>query len=251
MQTEIGIQYRSPRVLGLLTMLSLGSLFISNLLSMIFGFGEIFFPHTLELDAGEYMSTWFLGIALISILELFLYVVTVILFLVWLYRVYQNLMPLRAPNPEFTPGWAVGWWFIPFANLVKPFQVVREAWRESDPDFDPGLNFLSNSMSAPTLFGFWWAFWLLSNISTNISSHLIDDNGQALEGFTAASLIASIFTMIAAILAILVVKSISQRQDERFQNLLKMQFYAPPPPPNFNPPNNFNQPNFNQPNQTF
>lgn len=250
MQTETGIQYRSPRVLAYLTMISLGSLLITNVLSLIFGFGEIFFQQTFELDGGEYMSVWFLGIALISILELFLYVATATMFLIWLYRVYTNLTPLRAPDREFTPGWAVGWWFIPFANLVKPFQVVREAWQQSDPDFDPELNFMPNSIFTPTFFGFWWAFWILSNISNNISSHLIDDNGQAMEGFALVTIISSIFSMIAAILAILVVRSISTRQDERYQNLFKMQVYSPPPPPDFNQPN-FNQPNFNQPNQTF
>ncbi|HEX8368236.1 MAG TPA: DUF4328 domain-containing protein [Pyrinomonadaceae bacterium] len=252
MQSENAIQYRSPRVLAYLAMFFLGSLFVTNLLSMFFGFGEIFFSRTIELDGGEYMSVWFLLIGLISILELFLYVAAVVLFLVWLFRVYKNLTPLRSPNQEYTPGWAVGWWFIPFANLVKPFQVVREAWQESDPDFDPSLNFLSHSNgSAPTFLGFWWAFWLLSNITTNIASRMMDsDNSVMTSGFAVVWIIASILSMIAAILAVLVVKSITARQDERYQNLFKLQVYSPPPPPNFNQPN-FNQANFNQPNQTF
>lgn len=246
MQSENAIQYRSPRVLAYLAMFFLGSLFITNLLSMFFGFGEVFFSRAIEIESGEYMSVWFMFIGLISILELFLYVAAVVFFLVWLFRVYKNLTPLRAPNPEFTPGWAVGWWFIPFANLVKPFQVVREAWQESDPDFDPKLNFLSGGTgSTPTFLGFWWAFWLLSNISTNIASRLMDSNNStAAEVFPVAWIIASFLSMIAAILAVLVVKSITARQDERYQNLFKMQVYSPPPPPNFN------QPNFNQPNQT-
>ena len=246
MQAQNAIQYRSPRVLGYLTMFFLGSLFVTNLLSTISGFGEIFLPYTIDLDGGEYMSVWFLLIGLISILEVFLYLTTVVFFLIWLYRVYQNLTPLRSPNQEFTPGWAVGWWFIPFANLVKPYQVVREAWQESDPDFDPSLNFLSNSISAPTFLGFWWAFWILSNISSNIASRMIDDDtGQALQGFAFVWIIASVLSMIAAALAILVVKTISARQDERYQNLFKLQVFSPPSPPNFN------QPNFNRPNQNF
>lgn len=247
MQSVNGTQYRSPRVLGYLAMCSLGSLIITNLLSTLFGFGEVLFQQTIELDDGEYMSLWLLFIGLISILEFFLYAVTAVLFLMWLFRVYKNLPPLRAANLEFTPGWAIGWWFIPFANLVKPFQVVREAWRESDPDFDPNVNFLSSGTgSAPSLFGFWWAFWIISNITSNIAARLMDDSGtKASEGFIAAWIIASVSSMIAALLAILVVRSITQRQDERFQNLHKLQVYSPPPPPNFNPPNfNNQQPNF-------
>ena len=247
MQSVNDTQYRSPRVLAYLTMCALGSLVITNLLSTLFGFGEVLFQQPIELDDGEYMSLWFLFIGLISILEIFQYVATAVLFLMWLFRVYKNLPSLRAANLEFTPGWAVGWWFIPFANLVKPFQVVREAWRESDPDFDPSLNFLSGGTgSAPSLFGFWWAFWILSNITNNISSRLVDDSGtQVSEGFIAVWIVASVLSLIAALLAILVVRSITERQDARFQNLHKMQVYSPPPPPNFNPPDFGNQqPNF-------
>jgi Domain of unknown function (DUF4328) len=245
MQAQNATQYRSPRVLGYLTMFFLGSLFVTNLLSTISGFGEIFLPFSLDLDGGEYISIWFLIIGLISILEVFLYLATVVFFLIWLFRVYTNLSPLRSPNQEFTPGWAVGWWFIPFANLVKPYQVVREAWQESDPDFDPSLNFLSNTISAPTFLGFWWAFWILSNIFNNIASRMINNDGQAIQGFGVVIIIASILSMIASMLAILVVKTISARQDARYQNLYKLQVFSPPTPPNFN------QTNFNQPNQNF
>ncbi len=55
------------------------------------------------------------------------------MFLMWLFRTYKNLEPLGSENIRFTPGWSVGWWFIPFANLVMPFKAVRGVWSESDP----------------------------------------------------------------------------------------------------------------------
>jgi len=121
---------------------------------------------------------------------------------------------------------------IPFANLVKPFQVVREVWRESDPDFD--ASFLSNVTSAPTYLGFWWAFWVISNIATNGSSRMLDfEDSKSLEisgyFFTAGGILSAV----AAILAIKVVRDITYRQELRFQRIGNLQGFMPPQPPKF------------------
>lgn len=60
--------------------------------------------------------------------------VIAIVWLIWQHRAQKNLEGLGATWLRFTPGWAVGWWFVPFANLVKPFQTMRELWKASgDP----------------------------------------------------------------------------------------------------------------------
>jgi hypothetical protein len=61
------------------------------------------------------------------------YIVASILFLIWFHRAYKNLRPLGAVNLTYSPGWAVGGFFVPFLNLVRPFQVMREIWKASDP----------------------------------------------------------------------------------------------------------------------
>ena len=240
MQSQPAIQYRSPKTLSYVAIFLLGGLLVINLLNMFFGFGEIYFYRDIELAPGEHMSIWLLLIGLVAIVQVLIYIATVVFFLVWLFRVYKNLTPLQAPNPEYTPGWAVGWWFIPFANLVKPFQVVREAWLQSDPDFDQNLNFLSNSISPPVFFGFWWGFWLLSNISGNIVGRIEPEGNAMGQAYAIGYIISSILTIAAAALAIMVVKSITQRQEQRYQNLISLQVFAPPPPPVFNSPD-FNQ----------
>jgi hypothetical protein len=63
--------------------------------------------------------------------------VVFILFLVWLARVNRNLRDLSGEELTFTPGWVAGWFFVPFANFVMPYRVVREIWlvsrrREAD-----------------------------------------------------------------------------------------------------------------------
>ncbi|HET9863637.1 MAG TPA: DUF4328 domain-containing protein, partial [Steroidobacteraceae bacterium] len=57
---------------------------------------------------------------------------------------------------EFTPGWAVGWFFIPVASLWKPYQAMRSLWQMSRHVHKPGVQ--DTSWVLPT----WWALWLVS-----------------------------------------------------------------------------------------
>jgi hypothetical protein len=56
---------------------------------------------------------------------------TAIVWLVWQHRSQADLFAVGVQGLEFTPGWAVGWWFIPFANFVMPYRAMRELWRRS------------------------------------------------------------------------------------------------------------------------
>src|SRR5918997_5039842 len=88
-------------------------------------------------------------------------VALVVAFLLWLHRASKNLRALGNPSQriEFTPGWAVGWFFIPFANLVMPYKAVREVWEKSDPAVRTGDDFMfAGPSSAPLLLGWWVTF---------------------------------------------------------------------------------------------
>ena len=59
------------------------------------------------------------------------FVATVVVWCIWQHHTQANAILLSGGGTRFTPGWAVGWWFIPIANLWKPFQSVRELWKAS------------------------------------------------------------------------------------------------------------------------
>lgn len=73
-------------------------------------------------------------------------------FLLWIYRVSENLHALSREPLTFTPGWAVGWFFIPFANLYKPYRVMREIWRVCH----------RAEMTTDIVVNVWWALWVAS-----------------------------------------------------------------------------------------
>ncbi len=71
----------------------------------------------------------------------------------WIYMAGRNLVEAGYQDLEFTPGSRIWWFAVPFANLVKPYQGMRELWNAShgEGDYTTGNG----------LVGAWWALWLL------------------------------------------------------------------------------------------
>lgn len=229
--------FRTPRMLSWLAIGGIGLDGAMGLLDALLGAAQLVSPgQAFDLEDGSGpMSVWFLLLGLIALAKFPVYVFSVVTFLMWLYRCYVNLPALRSDNMEFSPGWAVGWWFIPFANLVKPFQAVRTVWSESDPDFDPNFGFLSRTQAgAPAYMAIWWAAWLLSNFAANIAGNIFDpDRPSTFEISSWAFIVSGILTGFAALMAIKVIFEITNRQEQRFSNIGQTITATPPPPPRF------------------
>jgi len=59
---------------------------------------------------------------------------------------------------EFTPGWSIGWYFIPIAALWKPYQAMKEIWITSHATDE------SNNNISTSILPLWWFFWLLNGL---------------------------------------------------------------------------------------
>jgi hypothetical protein len=106
-----------------------------------------------------------LGVGAVEILEGLVSLISGILVLKWIYRSSRNAHVL-ARGLEISPPWAVGWYFIPFANLWKPFQAVREIWQVSKSPVG------WRRVAVPALLRWWWGLWLISNACGNLSARL-------------------------------------------------------------------------------
>lgn len=167
---------------------------------------------------------------LVALLHLAIFVITAVLFLMWLHRAYRNLHALGARPLETTPGWAVGYFFIPFVNLVKPFHVVRELWNKSDPQAQSHEGFGNFPQGTPALIGWWWAFWVIANISARVADRIVG-NAETVGAMIMAArlgIVADALFVVAAVLAILVVKNIDDRQEARAKIIGAQE---PPSPP--------------------
>jgi hypothetical protein len=124
---------------------------------------------------------------MIGILQVVLQLVTVIAFLVWFHRSHRNLSALGNERLKYTPGWAVGGFFVPFLNLVRPLQVMREIWHGSDPagyrrDTDPEMAPAArDAQPTPPLVGLWWALFLITNALGRIIFRMAFNEDATLE----------------------------------------------------------------------
>ncbi|MDY7095572.1 MAG: DUF4328 domain-containing protein [Acidobacteriota bacterium] len=88
------------------------------------------------------------------------FLVTAVVFLRWIYIAKRNARSFHPGELKYTPGWSVGWFFIPFANLWKPYDALKETFQASDPEYTDNWR----AADPPSLLPFWWALWLLSGL---------------------------------------------------------------------------------------
>ncbi|HET9671908.1 MAG TPA: DUF4328 domain-containing protein [Actinomycetota bacterium] len=161
---------------------------------------------------------------LVGIVILVVFVATAIAWLVWQHRSQANLRAAGVSRLAFTPGWAVGWWFVPVASLWKPFQAVRELHEASTGDLD------WSPSRAPALLGWWWAGWLVLNVLDGIAGVLFADESGSVEPLLIGdrfSIAGDLVSIATAVLAIRVVGAIVERQ----RRLPAVVAARPPVPP--------------------
>ncbi len=104
--------------------------------------------------------------AFMGMCQVLVFIGTGIPFLMWIHRANRNARGLGAEAMQFTPGWSVGWYFIPIACLWKPYQAMKEIWQASQ---NPGA---WSSQPVGSVVGAWWGLWVLSNFLGQISFRL-------------------------------------------------------------------------------
>lgn len=166
------------RGLGIATVVSLVASTLANTALGLFPFlGPVL---TTDLDT---LAVGYAGYAAIGLSVFGLWLITAVLFITWLWRARKNL----DPSPCLGAGWAIGGWFIPFANFVIPFRVVREVATES----------VHAGWVGPTV-GFWWAALLVDNVLSRIAPEAPDtaDLEAHAEWFATDAIFGSISTVL-------------------------------------------------------
>jgi len=130
-----------------------------------------------------------------------------VVFIVWQWRTAKNAEFLGRVDARYTPGWSIGAWFIPFANLAIPVMIMQDLWRASDPE-SPRDVWRQGRRSA--LVGWWWATMLVAFFFgrwTEDRSTL-----SALRSADSRAIVGLMITSVGAILALVVVRRITARQ---------------------------------------
>ena len=120
----------------------------------------------ISLEEGAELSSGAAIYAAVALADGLLTIVTIVFFSMWIYRAAANIVAAGTTGFDYTAGWAVGWYFIPFANLYKPFAAMRQIWNASHGGQGDQLD------QGEGLLTLWWTTWLISNIASNISFRL-------------------------------------------------------------------------------
>jgi len=159
-------------------------------------------------------------LAISALLQTFAFVLTAVFFCIWIYRAHKNLPALNAYHLKYTPGWAIGWYFIPFFCVVYPYRVMREIWQASDHRVDIlDATAWQNAPVSP-LVGGWWALFVIGSIIGTAAR--VYGEGKDWDGVLTSSylyLTYDIVIIIAAILAIMLMFHIDRRQREKHNSL--------------------------------
>ena len=158
--------------------------------------------------------------AVIGLAQFVLFVASAVVFLMWVYRAHKNLPSLGATGLRFTPGWAVGWFFIPIMCLFRPYQAVAEISKASDPKVDATDSTSWKSVGALPLVGWWWAFFLISNFVGNFAlrATLYTINSTELSDLlfvTYAYIVSDAIDVVGILITIFMVKRITQLQETK------------------------------------
>ncbi|KTE31910.1 MULTISPECIES: DUF4328 domain-containing protein [unclassified Sphingopyxis] len=128
--------------------------FVAILLVLIGQAAELYGYVSLAEDAVvEGLNALYFGVATADLL---LELTTSVIFCMWTYRAAANIKAAGVLGLTFTPAWAVGWHFVPFANFFRPYQAMRQIWNSSHGSSDE-----SSSGGNGLLIG-WWGLWSFS-----------------------------------------------------------------------------------------
>jgi hypothetical protein len=139
-----------------------------------------------------------------------------VLLVIWLYRAAKNNEALGRQNPRLGPGWAIGGWFIPLAWWVIPFIILDDVWRGSDPSIPRGDPSWRRSSTLPAI----WA-WLVTAVIYFIPNWIASSSGdvradepEKVRRDDILRIFAHVVGVIAAVLAIVVIRKIAARQED-------------------------------------
>lgn len=144
----------------------LGGMLFSSILVF---FRQEYFLIQLELDFSSSRLAAirvddFLVIA--SLLQLLLYILTIIYFLRWFTRAYSNLKQFEVKLP-YNKGLAGGAWFIPLFHWIAPIQIMWKMYRGAENILTENSLEERKKWRYVTLF-LWWFLYVASGVAALI-----------------------------------------------------------------------------------
>ena len=184
-----------------------------TLIGLLSGYNELQILRKVQI--GEYVSEQEASKSdliqrILGLVQLGLYIASVIVFLNWFRRAYGNLHRMGIHDLKHRESMAVWAWFIPIVWFYRPVQIMNEIWTETQrkiKEFDSSYEIKSGRL----FIGLWWTFFIVSNfigryvLKTAFKQETIE---QVIES-SEATIISDIMQVPESLLVILIVYKLS------------------------------------------
>jgi hypothetical protein len=190
------------------------SVVASTFFTLLYAGSTFFYPDwEAAADSGDTFALVFVGVFSVSVFATIgILVLCWVSFLMWLHRAAKNARGFGWRRPFTSPTMTVACWFIPFLNLIRPYQVVKAIYWASEPAADDLPSDWVRRI--PQIFPIWWMTWILGNIIEQVASKLEDSETMMLSPTAAwVGLLGMLFTTASALTAMAIVWSITVRQE--------------------------------------
>ena len=140
-------------------------------------------------------------------------IATAILFLRWTYLTNRNTELLTTAKRQHSPGWAVGWYFIPVVSFWKPYLARKETFRASNPAFTDNWQ----QTPVPQLVSLWWLTWVMWNVGAIYVSN-ISSRAETFEEILVASQLAmasDVLDVALGLVGVFLVGKLHEQQNEK------------------------------------
>lgn len=167
----------------------------------------LFLPSTVAPFSQEQSVIIDYFIAAMGLLHSALFWFSAVLVLRVTYRAIKNLHTLGSKFVEMSPGWAVGWYFIPIANLWQPAKGMSQIYNGT-------FAAVGEPVPGESRIAIWWTCWILSNIAANISFRIsgFDNMGAGIPSFS-FDVGSSVFGVLSAWALIRLIRPIAEKQE--------------------------------------
>jgi Domain of unknown function (DUF4328) len=135
-------------------------------------------------------------------------IISAIAVLAWLSRTVEIAPQLGGGTPRRSPREAIGWWFVPIASFVIPYQIVRDVYDRLETPTRRGRD---GAILA------WWLLFIIGGLVTRATGIAI--NGattvEAVRSIEVISIVALVATSVGGFLFFWIIGEIESRASER------------------------------------
>lgn len=143
------------------------------------------------------------------------------LFLIWVVRKHCNARGLEASGLHYGPIMSFVWFLIPIFQLFKPYSVVKEIWRASNPESSIlDREDWMRSREVPHLVGWWWFITIMVGFVPTLEVlRVINPAAFGWLSATGAKILADATVVLWVITTIRMMLTLERRQTQRYRRL--------------------------------